>query len=67
MKVAYKGGGCRRGERAQLAVFPDRQIGNLADGSEADFLVLSENPLDDIGNIKNTAIHVKGGVLLPER
>ena len=48
-----------------LAIFPDRQIGSLADGAEANFLILDSNPLDDIGNVKNIRMRVKDGIFLP--
>jgi imidazolonepropionase-like amidohydrolase len=49
------------------AIFPNRKIGSLADGAEANFLVLGGNPLDAIENIRFIQTQVKDGVLLPSK
>jgi imidazolonepropionase-like amidohydrolase len=49
------------------AVFPARRIGRLADGYEASFLVLRDNPLDDMRNTRAIALRVKRGVALRVR
>lgn len=46
------------------AVFPNRKIGRLEDGYEASFLVLSDNPLNNILKLRAIAFKVKNGVLL---
>lgn len=48
-------------------IFPDRKIGSLADGAEANFLVLGGNPLDAIENIRFIQMQVKDGVLLSSK
>ena len=47
-----------------LAIFPERRVGGFVDGAEASFLVLDENPLDDIANILGISLRVKDGVFL---
>lgn len=49
------------------AIFPNREVGSLADGAEASFLVLDGNPLDAIENITKIRMRVKDGVLLPSQ
>lgn len=46
------------------AIFPKRQIGRLADGYEASFLALEENPISDFANTGRIALRVKQGVIL---
>ena len=51
------------------AIFPNRKIGQLDDGYEADFLVLDRNPAENIDNINSITLRVKQGrrlVLAPE-
>ena len=45
-------------------LFPDRAIGCLQDGCEADFLALSGNPLDDLAQLKEIEMRVKAGAIL---
>jgi Amidohydrolase family len=47
------------------AIFPGRKIGALDDGSEASFLVLDGNPLDDLQAVKGILLMVKKGRILP--
>jgi imidazolonepropionase-like amidohydrolase len=44
--------------------FPERKIGALREGYEASFLVLAENPLDDLSNVQRIVLAVKEGVVL---
>ncbi|MGQ0815713.1 MAG: amidohydrolase family protein, partial [Gemmatimonadota bacterium] len=44
--------------------FPLRRIGRLADGYEASFLVLDDNPLDDFSMTRRIAMRVKDGRVL---
>lgn len=46
------------------AIFPTRRIGVLAPGHEASFLALTENPVDDFGNVGSIMLRVKQGVVL---
>jgi hypothetical protein len=46
------------------ALFPDRRIGQFAEGFEASFLVLDGNPLDDLDALSRVRLRVKGGVVL---
>lgn len=46
------------------AIYPARSIGHLDDGAEASFLVLGNNPLDDITAIRNIRLRVKGGAIM---
>ncbi|MFD2587958.1 hypothetical protein ACFSQJ_13515 [Croceitalea marina] len=45
-------------------IFSDRNIGAIKDGYEASFLVLKENPLEDITAIKKIVKRVKNGLEL---
>lgn len=45
-------------------VFPNRRIGRLADGYEASFLVLEDDPLADFENTSRIALRVKDGAPL---
>ena len=45
-------------------IFPDRKIGEIREGYEASFLVLNNNPLEDIDNIKSINMRVKNGIKL---
>lgn len=52
-------------ENAALTTFPNRKIGYLREGYEANFLVLDQNPLENIAEVNTTiALKVKQGVLL---
>lgn len=46
------------------AIFPGRKIGGFDDGSEASFLVLDRNPLDDLQAVKGILLMVKRGAIL---
>lgn len=46
------------------AIFPDRRIGELADGYEASFLALAGNPLDAWHHVTSIRLRVKQGRLL---
>ena len=45
-------------------IFPSRRLGELADGFEANFLVLEGDPLDDPENLHRIGMRVKAGVVL---
>jgi hypothetical protein len=45
-------------------IFPNRKIGELKAGDDANFLVLKSNPLDDFGAVQDIALEVKQGVVL---
>jgi len=49
------------------AIYPNRRIGALDDGSEASFLVLGGNPLTDFRNTRAITMRVKQGVTLSVR
>lgn len=51
-------------EVSAQAVFPGRRIGRLAEGYEADFLVLSGDPVADFGNVRRITTRVKQGRVL---
>jgi imidazolonepropionase-like amidohydrolase len=51
-------------ETTPKAVFPKRKIGVLADGYEANFLVLEGNPIQDFSNVKRISLRVKRGDLV---
>lgn len=51
-------------ENTPRAVFPDRKIGKIAEGYEASFLVLGDNPTSNILKIRVIDQKVKNGVLL---
>ncbi len=48
-------------EITAATIFPERRIGRLAEGYEADFLVLAENPLVDFVNVRKIVLRVKQG------
>lgn len=48
-------------EATPQSIFPGRQIGRLAEGYEASFLVLTENPLDRFEAVTTIALRVKQG------
>ncbi|WP_445384194.1 amidohydrolase family protein [Robiginitalea sp. IMCC44478] len=45
-------------------IFPNRKIGELENGYEATFLVLKDNPLEDMNNIRDIVLRVKNGIKL---
>ena len=51
-------------ETTAAAIFPKRKIGHLKDGYEANFLVLTGNPLVDFKNVKTIEMRIKRGELL---
>jgi hypothetical protein len=53
-------------ELTPRAMFPKRQIGRLADGYEASFLVLDGDPLADFAATGKIRLRVKQGTILPE-
>ncbi|MBK8922928.1 MAG: amidohydrolase family protein [Saprospirales bacterium] len=46
------------------AIFPKRKIGRFEEGYEANFLVLSDNPLQNLLKLRAIAYRVKGGVFI---
>lgn len=48
------------------AIFPDRKIGRVDEGYEASFLVLRDNPLDNLLKLRAINMMVKQGKLLPK-
>jgi hypothetical protein len=44
-----------------LEIFPRRKIGSLTDGSEASFLALDANPLEDLAALRRIGLRVKQG------
>jgi imidazolonepropionase-like amidohydrolase len=51
-------------EDTPLTIFPNRKIGRLREGYEASFLVLSGNPINNFGEIKNIQMRCKQGYLI---
>ena len=51
-------------ETTAFTIFPKRKIGYLKDGYEANFLVLTANPLIDFANVKTIDLRIKRGELL---
>ncbi|MDX1910701.1 MAG: hypothetical protein SFV22_04400 [Saprospiraceae bacterium] len=51
-------------ENTPRAVFPKRKIGKIEDGYEASFLVLTDNPLNNVLKARVAAFKVKNGVLM---
>jgi imidazolonepropionase-like amidohydrolase len=47
-------------------IFPNRRLGALDPGCEANFLVLNANPLADPENLHLIGMRVKAGKLLPQ-
>ncbi|ALM06400.1 hypothetical protein SB49_00145 [Sediminicola sp. YIK13] len=45
-------------------IFPDRKIGELKNGYEATFLVLNDNPLENMNSIGGIILRVKNGIIL---
>ncbi len=50
-------------ENTPKAIFPNRKIGKLEEGYEANFLVLSDNPLRNLLKMRASTLKVKGGQL----
>ena len=48
-------------EATAATIFPKRKIGYLKDGYEANFLVLTGNPLVDFANVKTIEMRIKHG------
>jgi imidazolonepropionase-like amidohydrolase len=51
-------------ETTPQAIFPDRKIGRIDNGYEASFLVLEDNPLNNLLKMRAIRFKVKNGVLL---
>lgn len=51
-------------EATAATIFPKRKIGYLKDGYEANFLVLTGNPLTDFANVKTIELRIKKGEVL---
>jgi predicted amidohydrolase YtcJ len=51
-------------ETTPAAIFPERKIGRLVDGYEANFIVLTGDPTSDISQLKSISARVKHGGLL---
>lgn len=51
-------------ENTPRAIFPKRKIAKIEDGYEASFLVLTENPLENLLKSRVAAFRVKQGVIL---
>ena len=51
-------------ESTPKAIFPKRMIGKLEEGYEASFLVLKENPIEALTNLKDIQLSVKEGHVL---
>jgi imidazolonepropionase-like amidohydrolase len=54
-------------ENTPRAVFPQRKIGRIADGYEASFVVLSDNPLQNLLKLRALSFRVKNGMLLHQQ
>jgi imidazolonepropionase-like amidohydrolase len=48
-------------ETTPKVIFPQRKIGLLEEGYEANFLVLEGNPIQDFSSMKRITMRVKGG------
>ncbi len=46
-------------------IFPDRRLGDLAEGCEASFLVLAGDPLEDFAALSRITLRVQRGQVLP--
>ena len=51
-------------ERTPQAIFPERKVGKIESGYEASFLVLDDNPINNILKLRATTLKVKNGALL---
>jgi hypothetical protein len=52
-------------EATPRAIFPGRKLGCLQQGCEASFLVLRADPIVDFGHVRDIALRVKQGHILP--
>lgn len=52
-------------EATPQAIFPERKVGCLQEGCEASFLVLGGNPVADFSQVRDIALRVKEGHVLP--
>ncbi len=48
-------------ETTPRSIFPERDIGRLAEGYEASFLVLEGDPIEDFEQVRNIVLRVKQG------
>lgn len=53
-------------ETTARAIFPNRKIGYLKEGYEANFLIIDGNPVENFSFTEKISIRVKGGVILPQ-
>ena len=51
-------------ENTPKAIFPNRKIGALREGYEANFIALEGNPVDDLNNVRKIKFRFKNGRLL---
>ena len=51
-------------ETSPQTIFPGRKIGYLKNGYEASFLVLKENPLNNIDNVSTISLKMKQGHII---
>lgn len=51
-------------ENCARTVFPERNVGRLAEGYEASFIVLETNPLEDFSAVRRISLRVKDGRVL---
>ncbi len=51
-------------ENTPRAIFPKRKVGKIEDGFEASFLVLSDNPINNILKLRASSFKVKNGQFL---
>lgn len=51
-------------ENAAQNIFPNRKIGKLQDGYEANFITLAENPLKNFETLKNIKLRFKQGTFI---
>ncbi len=51
-------------ERSPRAIFPERKVGKIESGYEASFLVLDDNPINNILKLRATTMKVKNGALI---
>jgi len=51
-------------ETTAKTIFPNRRIGELSEGSEASFLALEGNPIEDLQNVRKIKMRFKQGWIL---
>ena len=51
-------------ETTPQAIFPNRRVGQLEQGSEASFLVLNGNPVENFEYVKGIKLRVKQGRII---